>query len=151
MNVEEFKKTIKFAIENEVEAEKFYKDAADRFSDQNIKGIFLELAAEERGHRNTLKEIYSSASIDNYFDAAKDYNVSSTIPKPEVSEHMKPVDAIALAMKKEEEAMNQYKEMADACPDAEMKDVLMKLSVMEQNHKFKLENAFVDIGYPEIW
>ena len=151
MNVEEFKKTIKFAIENEVEAEKFYKEAAERFSDPNIKDIFLELAVEERGHRDTLKEIYSSKSIDNYFDAAKDYNVSSTIKKPEVSEHMKPADAIALAMKKEEEAMNQYKDMADACPDPEMKNVLMNLSVMEQNHKFKLENAFVDIGFPEIW
>jgi rubrerythrin len=151
MNVEQFKQTIKFAIENEVEAEKFYKAAADRFTDQNIKDIFLELATEERGHRNTLKEIYSSTSIDNYFDATKDYHVSSTIAKPEVSEHMKPADAIALAMKKEEEAMTQYKNMADACPDPEMKNILIKLSVMEQNHKFKLENAFVDIGYPEIW
>ena len=151
MNVKEFKKTIKFAIENEVEAEKFYKNAADKFTDPNIKDIFLELAAEEKGHMDTLKNIYSSNSIDNYFDAAKDYNVSSTIQKPEVSEHMKPADAIALAMKKEEEAMNQYEDMAAACPDPDIKNVLMKLSVMERNHKFKLENAFVDIGYPEVW
>jgi rubrerythrin len=151
MNVEQFKQTIKFAIENEVEAEKFYKDAADSFTDQNIKEIFIELAEEERGHRETLKNIYESNSIDNYFNAAKDYNVSSSIQKPEVSENMKPADAIALAMKKEEEAMNQYKEMADACPDPAMKTVLEKLSVMEQKHKFKLENAFVDIGYPEVW
>ena len=151
MNVKDFKQMIKFAIKNEVEAEKFYKDAADKFTDQNIKDIFIELAEEEKGHRETLKDIYASNSIDNYFDTAKDYNVSSTIQKPEVAENMKPADAIALAMKKEEEAMNQYKEMADACPDPAMKKVLIKLSVMEQNHKFKLENTFVDIGFPEVW
>jgi len=151
MNLEEFKNIIKLAMENEVEAQKFYENAADKFADQNVKEIFIELADEEKGHRETLKQIYMSNSIEHYFEASRDYNISETVEKPEISEKMKPADAIALAMKKEEEAMRQYNEMAEGCPDPETKKVLLKLAAMERNHKFKLENAFVDIGYPEVW
>jgi rubrerythrin len=64
---------------------------------------------------------------------------------------MKPADAIALAMKKEEEAMVQYKQMAESCSQPEKKQVFLDLAAMEQGHKQKMENAFVDIGYPEVW
>jgi len=151
MNLEKFKNILKFAIENEMEAQKFYEDAAGKLEDQNLKDIFIELAGEEKSHRETLKQIYMSNSIKHYFEASRDYKVSETVKKPEVSANMKPADAIALAMKNEEEAMRQYNEMADGCQDPETKKILLKLAAMEQNHKFKLENAFVDIGYPEVW
>ncbi len=64
---------------------------------------------------------------------------------------MKPADAIALAMKNEEEAMKQYSVLADACSDHDLKNVFLDLAAMEREHKFKMEKAFVDIGYPEVW
>lgn len=64
---------------------------------------------------------------------------------------MKPVDAIALAMKKEEAAMQQYTRLAQASMDAEQKKIFLELAEMEREHKTKMEAAFVDIGYPEVW
>ena len=64
---------------------------------------------------------------------------------------MKPAEAIALAMKKEEEAIVQYTALAEDCPDAEKKKVFLDLAAMERGHKKKMEAAFVDIGYPEVW
>jgi rubrerythrin len=64
---------------------------------------------------------------------------------------MKPADAIALAVKNEEEAMDMYKKMADCSTDAEQKKMFQSLSKMEQGHKVKLEDTFTNMAFPEVW
>ena len=34
---------------------------------------------------------------------------------------------------------------------AEKKKIFLDLAAMEQGHKRKMEDAFVDIGFPEVW
>ena len=151
MNLSEYKELIKFAIANEVEAEKFYADAAERLRDPHLKQMFEQFSREEKRHREILKEIFVSNRIDRYFEEKTDYKVAETVDEPQLSMDMKPAEAIALAMKKEEEAMVQYTAMAEDCPDAEKKKVFLDLAAMERGHKKKMEAAFVDIGYPEVW
>jgi rubrerythrin len=151
MDLGEFKDIIKFAMANEVEAQKFYEDAAKKLKDPHLQSMFMQLADEEKKHREILKGIYISNRIGEYFDETVDYHVSEGVEAPELSTDMKPADAFALAMKKEEEAMAQYTELAESCPDAEKKRIFQDLAAMERGHKLKMENAFVDIGYPEVW
>lgn len=33
----------------------------------------------------------------------------------------------------------------------EQKKIFLELAEMEREHKAKMESAFVDIGYPEVW
>jgi rubrerythrin len=54
-------------------------------------------------------------------------------------------------MKKEEAAMLQYTNLAETCPEPDKKKVFLDLAAMERGHKLKMENAFVDIGFPEVW
>ena len=70
---------------------------------------------------------------------------------PEVSDGMDLKDAIATAMKNEEIAMQNYQNLADDYDDPELKPVFNSLAAMEKGHKFKLEESFVDIAYPEVW
>ncbi len=151
MHLGEFKDIIKFAMANEVEAQKFYENAAKKLEDPHLKSMFMQFAEEEKKHREILKEIYISNLIGDYFDETRDYKVSDGVKIPELSTNMKPADAFALAMKKEEEAMAQYTELAGSCPDDAKKRVFLDLAAMERGHKMKMENAFVDIGYPEVW
>jgi rubrerythrin len=151
MNLSEYKDVIKFAMANEVEAQKFYADAAERLRNPSLKKMFRQFAEEEKRHREILKDIYVSNTIGDYFGEETDYKVSETMDAPELSMDMKPADAFALAMKKEEEAMVQYTALADKCPDAEKKKIFLDLAAMERKHKRKMEDAFVDIGYPEVW
>jgi rubrerythrin len=151
MNLTDFKGVIKFAMANEVEAQKFYENAAAKMKDLHLKDMFSQLATEEKRHREILKDIYISNRIGEYFDENRDYKVSEEVETPELSMDMKPADAFALAMKKEEEAMAQYTELANACPDEKKKQVFLDLAAMERGHKLKMEKAFVDIGYPEVW
>ena len=64
---------------------------------------------------------------------------------------MKPADAIALAVKNEQEAMEMYKEMANCSTDADQINMFRQLSNMEQGHKVKLEDTFTNIAFPEVW
>jgi rubrerythrin len=60
-------------------------------------------------------------------------------------------DAIGLAMKNEEIAMQKYEALAANCDDPELQDVFQKLAAMERDHKFKMEDSFVKVAYPEVW
>jgi len=151
MNLSEYKDIIKQAIANEVEARKFYEDAAGTLADPYLKRLFTTLAEEEKKHRDILTKIYTSNTIDRYFSETRDYKVAETVDEPELSMDMKPADAFALAMKKEEAAMKQYNEMAALCDDEEKRQVFLDLAAMERDHKLKMEAAFTDVGYPEVW
>ena len=151
MDLKAYREIIAFAIANEMEAQRFYADAAAKLSDPHLKEMFAQFAQEELRHRELLQRIAASETIARYFDAETDFKVAETVDKPKLSTAMKPADAIALAMKNEEEAMQQYTRLAEACQDAGQKKVFMDLAAMERGHKRKLETAFVDIGYPEVW
>ena len=151
MNLSEYKEIIKQAIANEVEAKKFYEEAAKTLTDPYLKKLFTSLADEEKKHRDILTRIVASNTIDRYFSETRDYKVAETMEEPELSMDMQPADAFALAMKKEEAAMKQYTEMAGMCDDAEKRQVFLDLAAMERDHKLKMESAFLDVGYPEVW
>lgn len=139
------------AIAGEVEAHEFYKGVSNRVKDPYLKEMFLRFSQEEWKHKEILENFKSQQSGNLHFRQAPDYRVAETVETPALSADMKPSDAIAIAMKKEEQAMKHYTSLANACTDDEKKNVFMELASMEREHKNKMEQAFVDIGYPEVW
>lgn len=142
---------LSMAIENEVEAYEFYLGVSEKVEDPNIKSIFKELANEELEHRDLLSSYLNNDAQPLSFNQVPDYKVSETVDRPKLSLQMKPVDAIALAMKNEEDAMNMYKNLADSSTDAEQKNLFMNLSNMEKGHKAKLEDLYTNMAFPEAW
>ncbi len=151
MDPKEYDAILGFAIAAEIEAQKFYADLAAKVTDAHLKNMFQDFVKEEQKHEKILTRFRSEGVGHIHFKASPDFKVSETVPKPPVSADMQPADAIALAMKNEEEAMNHYVELADSCLDPEHKKVFLELASMERDHKNRMENAFVDIGYPEVW
>lgn len=147
----QYEKILNEAIQNEVDAQKFYLDASAKMENRTIKEMFLGFVAEEKKHENILRKLLSKMPEDLPFDERRDYRVSETTVVPEVSPDMKPADAFALAMKKEEEAMNFYTKLADGCTDPQQKNIFLELAAMERQHKFQMEKAFVESGFPEAW
>ena len=60
MDNKDFKEIIDFAVENEVEAYEFYRDAAVKLNDEHLKEVFGDLAKEELEHKRFLEEFASS-------------------------------------------------------------------------------------------
>jgi rubrerythrin len=151
MDRDEYRNILEFAITSEIEARQFYEDVAGRVEDTYLKEMFQGFAEEEKRHKLMLEDILTGGVMGFMVEGTEDYNVSSTVDKPGLSVQMKPADAIALAMKNEEEAMHLYLRLAADSVDPEQKKVFENLATMERGHKYKMEQAFVDIGYPEVW
>lgn len=141
------------AIQSEIEAHQFYRQVAQKVENAYLKEMFGSFAAEELKHRDILQGFMNKADMGIHFARVPDFHVSETVDALDapLSVQMKPADAIALAMKKEEEAMRKYTRMAEACTDPVQQKVFAELAEMERGHKTRMENAFVDIGYPEVW
>ncbi|WP_332450006.1 ferritin-like domain-containing protein [Methanoculleus sp.] len=151
MDAESFQKIITNAIDSEVESYTFYKSVADRATDANLKTLFLDLANEEKGHREYLQGILTRGVKDMQFVAAKDYKVTDALDEPTLSADMKPIDGLLLAVKKELQAAQMYTQLAAASADAAQKMVFEQLANMEKGHKARLEDIYTNMAYTEAW
>ncbi|MFH2092178.1 MAG: ferritin family protein [Pseudomonadota bacterium] len=152
MNAEQYKQAITDAISAEIEAKEFYQKISERIKDSYLAQLFQEFSKEEQNHAKMLSALLEKGEIKaSFFGGSADYTISETIQMPKVSENMNLKEAIGLAMKNEELAMKKYQRLAQGCDDPELKSVFLSLAAMEKDHKFKMENAFVDVAYPEVW
>ncbi|NLB19000.1 MAG: ferritin family protein [Syntrophomonadaceae bacterium] len=151
MRSDYLKGILNMAIAREIEAAEFYFGVYEKTNDTNLKEIFKELAQEEHKHQLMLEGYQINEAQVMKFKVKDDYKVAETVEAPRLSLDMKPVEAIALAMKREEEAMNLYQELADASDSAEQKEIFENLSRMEQSHKVRLEDLYTNMAFPEVW
>ncbi len=152
MDLDKYRQVILGAIDNEIEARKFYEEVAGRIKDNNLKQLFSGFAKEEAKHELLLKGILNKGDMDStFFDFDKDFKVAETFDMPVVDASMDLKNAIGIAMKNEEIAMKQYTSLAENCEDEKLKAVFLDLAAMERRHKFIMENDFVDVAYPEVW
>jgi len=150
MSVYGYEEIVASAVDNEVEASTFYSSAAEKVADITLKAIFKDLAAEEQKHREFLQDLLSQPQQMS-FDATHDYRIAETPDEPKLTIWMRPSDAIALAIKKEEDAMIKYAKLAKASSDGFQKEMFESLSRMEQGHKVKLEAVYNDMAFAEAW
>jgi len=139
------------AVENEVEAHEFYKSAAEKVQDKNLKKTFEDLAKEETKHKVILQGYLDNDMKTMKFKENKDFQLSETVEKKPLSTDMSFKDAIALAMKKEEEAMNMYRQFAEASEEEKQKETFTELVKMEQQHKTRLEDIYSNAAFVEVW
>ena len=146
-----YKEILKTAIQNEVEAFEFYRDAAMKMKDPAMKRSFQELADEEAGHKELLEGYLTNDMKEMKFTDEKDYKVAETVETQVLSIDMAFKDAIALAMKKEQEAMEMYQNFADASEEAKQKETFLELAKMEKGHKARLEDIYTNVAFVELW
>jgi len=152
MDLEQYKQVISDAIQCEIEAKQFYGKVALRIKDTFLTELFEKFAKEEEKHEKILTAVLNKEKMDtSFFNFDKDFKVSETIDMPEVNDAMDLKSAIGIAMKNEELAMKQYTALAENCEDPQLKKIFQDLASMERDHKFKMENSFVDVAYPEVW
>jgi rubrerythrin len=148
----EVEKLFAIAEKREIEARDFYKNVAKKMKDTAVREIFEQLSNDEMGHYEMLTKFRHDPTMIMKISApGKDWKVAESEKLPKLSVKMKPKDAIALAMKKEQQAVEFYRGLAGMTPDAGLKSMMENLANMELGHKRKLETIFVDIGYPEVF
>jgi len=153
MNVhDELEKILNLAIGREEGANKFYRSLAKKVTNVSVKETFNELAIEELNHKALLLALKADPNLESrLLPVPVDYKIAETEDSPDLTENMTPKEAIALAMKKELQAVNLYETLAGAAKTDEVRRMFENLVNMELGHKNKLEVMFVDIGYPEVF
>jgi rubrerythrin len=151
MDQKKYLEILERAIDSEIEAARFYARVAEMTTNGFLKEMFATFSREEQKHRSILEGFRNDPATAIHFEKVADFGISETVAEPALTADMQPAEAIALAMKKEESAMRQYTRLAEACNDASQRNVFLELAAMEREHKSKMEAAFVDIGYPEVW
>jgi rubrerythrin len=148
----DYKGILKMAINNEVEAYEFYKQAETKSKDGNLKSIFAELAGEEMKHKKTLEGFLKNEALElNFNVTSPDYKIAESLDLPKLTSDMSFSDGVALAIKKEQEARDMYQQFADASSDQAQKNTFFELAKMELGHKVKLEELYNNTAYNEVW
>lgn len=143
---------IESAIKDEIESYEFYRDAAEKVKDSLVKDMFSKLSKEELEHRKFLENFLESEVKTINLEKGVNYKISESIyDKTPLTTDMNFKDAIKLAMKKEESAMNKYEGLAGCCSQEDEKQIFLGLRDMEEMHKNRLEEIYLNVAYTEVW
>ncbi len=132
-----------FALSKEEEAAAFYQDLANKASTAHMREVFLDLAAQERGHQNKIRHILEKEAEDAFAPGpvmnllVSDY-LEVVAPEPEMSFQ----DALIVAMKREQLAVKLYTDVAAASANPKVKEALSTMAREESTHKHKLEEEY---------
>jgi len=151
MDPDAFDRLMLDSIAEEIAARDFYQEVSRRVQDSNVRAIFEQLAKDENQHRDILETFRFNPLARVEFESAPDFHVAEKEEEPPLSFAMTPKEAFQLAMKKEEQALQTYARLAEACRDAEVRHLYLQLAEMERGHKTRLEELFINAAYPEVW
>lgn len=152
MNQFEFERIFGNAAEREIEAKEFYSGIAKKCHDAAMRELFEQFAREEMEHFELLEEFRTNPTMMLKIEApANDWKIAEAHELPALSVDMKPSEALTLAMKKEQEAVEFYRALAASAVTDDVRKIFENLANMELQHKHILERMFTDIGYPEVF
>ncbi len=152
MDADAFNSIMIEAIAREVASRDFYRAAAKKVRDASARAVLEGLAADEEEHRSRLEEFrFDPGAVVEFEKVPEDAKVAEAEETVSLSFDMKPKDVFQVAMKKEQAAMEAYQDLAARCTVGEFRKLFEELAAMEQAHKTRLENLFVNAAYPEDW
>ena len=133
-----------FAIENEEEAYSFYMRMAERSYDKMMTEVFLELAAEEKTHKERLIMVKEN----KYFEESE--KITDNLFKEEslAYEDLNPAitlgyrQALTIAIHKEQAAYKLYKMLANIATSTYSKSIFNSLADEEANHRNRFQQEY---------
>ena len=145
-----------YAMQMEKEGEQFYRELADKSSDEGLKNIFLNLANEEVKHYELFKNIAESEDHIEIpkMDVMKDAKEIFAEMKASGKELDFGDDQIALykkALESEDKAYNLYIDKANEVSNPEHKEIFLKIAAEEKKHLELLENLVDFVESPKNW
>ncbi|MBW1782396.1 MAG: ferritin family protein [Deltaproteobacteria bacterium] len=146
MSFESFEEIIRFAIEKEKEAVIFYEEASRLEPYASGKEAFEGFAKEEKKHQALLEGFLKGEKVvsDYKFEWIPDIKRSDYMVDMTYEEGMPYIDALRLAMKREEKALALYNELEKKADGEELIKVFMMLAQEEAKHKLALETLYDD-------
>jgi rubrerythrin len=135
------------AIQEEINAQKFYMDVREKTSDRKIRDFLQAIIREEQNHEKTLKSIRALELFDGsltvnaeMLEAAQQ---AHRIAIPESLNNLSLEDLFEIALKKEAQAYTMYDHIAQTTVDEEIKSLFNNMADEERNHHKKINEFYL--------
>ncbi|AFA47808.1 ferritin-like domain-containing protein [Acetobacterium woodii] len=147
--------SLEFAINMELDGQKYYLEQAENNKDNSLKTVFLLLAKDEGCHADMIKKELAETSyelIDNKI-LAETNNVFKGVGdfKNRFKEIPNQIDVYRMALKREQESIDLYKKFLNDAVDESSKKLFGFLVKQEENHYRIFDNLITLIERPEEW
>ncbi|MFH1940482.1 MAG: ferritin family protein [bacterium] len=149
MELNDFKKTIRFALEKEIEAVDFYQKCSELTTRSGMKNAFLEMSEEEKNHVRMLENFKPEHVEKVELKDIPNLKIGDYLVEMEFSPDMSYQDLLILAMKREEKAHSLYLELAQKSRNASVVKLFQILAQEELKHKHRLEREYDDVVLSE--
>jgi len=130
---------LKFAIDREAKANRFYVALAQRVDDPEMQEVFEMLAQDELEHKAKLElevmkigKVIASEEMTGRFEADGATDDATVL-------HMDFKDALAIGIDKERASFRLYADWMVSAKDEEQREMLLSLAEEEAKHKARLE------------
>ncbi|MDY0236131.1 MAG: ferritin family protein [Gudongella sp.] len=146
---------IKFAIQMELDGEKFYNEQAEKNKGNKLEEVFRFLAKDEHKHAELVKTFADAGGyvldegnalneFNNIFTDEKDFSLKTTTDPRQI-------DAYRLALRKEKESIDLYKKMREESETDEGKKLFDYLVRQEEYHYSIFDNLEEHLRKAEDW
>ncbi len=138
------------ALESELLASRFYKDAAKKSESSTARKFFRELSEYEMKHYENIKQIIEAREGHKKVKKLNIEKMKEKI-KPEVKGEFEPnkteiADVLTIAIDAEKKAYERYKRLAEKIEDEQGKKIFESLAEEERKHQRILEDEFYNIS-----
>lgn len=146
---------LEFAINMELEGEKYYIEQAMENANNSLQTVFLSLAQDEKMHAQILKnkvdglpyDLIDSETFINYKNVFKGIDDFDS----EIKSMPDQLDAYKMALEKEKESIDLYKKMLLEAKKDEEKKLLKYLIKQEEEHYKIIEDMVILLSRPKEW
>jgi rubrerythrin len=134
-----------FAIENEIEAYKFYTDLVAKANNPAMKQVLLDFAAEEQNHKKQLEDIKKSKTFNVSIEKIADLNIAELTIEVQPTPNMDYKAVLVLAMQKEKKSFQLYTNLAALAQNATTRQLFQHLAQQEAKHKLRFELEYDEV------
>lgn len=144
-----------YAINMEIEGNKYYLNQAEISNNKGLHKIFLMLGADEKNHetilRNKMVEIpFKLISSDTLCEAKSIFNDIGNF-KSDIRDVPRQLELYKMALDKEKQSIDLYTDMLSKTSEAAERELFEYLVHQEKQHYEILDNLIMALSRPEEW
>lgn len=146
---------LEFAIEMELDGQKYYLEQANLNQNNSVKSVCLILARDEEAHakilKNKLNELpYQLADTDSYSQVKNIFKDAENF-KSDLRETPTQLEFYRGALQKEKESVKLYTELLAKTEDAKERELFQYLIEQEKLHLSLLDGISDELRHAEEW
>ena len=125
-------------IRDEINAQKFYRIMSEKTENPKLKAFFISLVNEENGHEAILRDLKDMEVFDGSVEVDEEslekLEGAHIIDDAESIDDMTIERAMQIAMKREDKAIQVYRQIAESTPNEEIMRLFFRIASDEQRH-----------------